>query len=50
VVPGSIDKVVCKGALDHFADPDKALQQIATAIKPGGSAVIAIANFESLGF
>jgi SAM-dependent methyltransferase len=50
VAAGSIDKIVCKGALDHFADPDKAMQQIATAIKPGGSAVIAIANFESLGF
>jgi len=50
VVPGSIDKVLCKGALDHFSDPDRALQQIAAAIKPGGRAVIAIANFESLGF
>ncbi len=50
VVPGSIDKVLCKGALDHFADPDKALKQIAAAIRPGGRAVIAIANFESLGF
>jgi SAM-dependent methyltransferase len=50
VAAGSIDKVVCKGALDHFADPDKALQQIAKALRPGGSAVIAIANFESLGF
>jgi len=50
VVPGSIDKILCKGALDHFSDPDRALEQIATAIKPGGKAVIAIANFESLGF
>jgi len=50
VVPGSIDKVLCKGALDHFSDPDRALEQIAGAIKPGGRAVIAIANFESLGF
>ena len=50
VVPGSIDKVICKGALDHFADPGLALQQMADAIKPGGSVIIAIANFESLGF
>ena len=50
VVPGSIDKILCKGALDHFSDPDRALEQIAMAIKPGGRAVIAIANFESLGF
>jgi len=50
VVPGSIDKIVCKGALDHFADPERAVRQMAAAIKPGGTAVIAIANFESLGF
>ncbi len=50
VVPGSMDKIVCKGALDHFADPERAVRQMAAAIKPGGMAVIAIANFESLGF
>ncbi len=50
VIPGSIDKVICKGALDHFADPDRALMQMAAAIKPAGRVVIAIANFESLGF
>jgi SAM-dependent methyltransferase len=50
VIPGSMDKVVCKGALDHFADPGKALEQMSVAIKPLGSVVIAIANFESLGF
>jgi SAM-dependent methyltransferase len=50
VRPGSIDKVVCKGALDHFADPDRALQQMALAIKPAGKVIIAIANFGSLGF
>jgi ubiquinone/menaquinone biosynthesis C-methylase UbiE len=50
VVPGSMDKVICKGALDHFADPDKALQQMVAAVKPVGSVIIVIANFESLGF
>jgi SAM-dependent methyltransferase len=50
IIAGSIDKVICKGALDHFADPDRALQQMAEAIKPEGKAVIAIANFDSLGF
>ena len=50
VVPGSIDKVLCKGALDHFSDPDRALLEIARAVRPDGRAVIAIANFESLGF
>ena len=50
IVAGSIDKVICKGALDHFAEPGRALQQMALVIKPGGYAVIAIANFDSLGF
>jgi ubiquinone/menaquinone biosynthesis C-methylase UbiE len=50
VIPGSIDKVVCKGALDHFADPEKALEQMAAAVKRGGGVIIAVANFESLGF
>jgi SAM-dependent methyltransferase len=50
VVPGSMDKVLCKGALDHFSDPDRALFEIARAVRTDGRAVIAIANFESLGF
>jgi SAM-dependent methyltransferase len=50
VVPGSMDKVICKGALDHFSDPDKAVQQMAAAVKTMGSVIIAIANFESVGF
>jgi SAM-dependent methyltransferase len=50
IVPQSVDKILCKGALDHFADPEKAIQQMATVLKPQGQVVIAIANFESLGF
>jgi len=46
----SVDKVVCKGALDHFPDPPMVMGQIALVLRPGGKAVIAIANFESLGF
>ncbi|UCH51290.1 MAG: class I SAM-dependent methyltransferase [Chloroflexota bacterium] len=46
----SVDKVVCKGALDHFPDPPMVMEQIALVLKPGGEATIAIANFESLGF
>ncbi|MBA7676193.1 Ubiquinone biosynthesis O-methyltransferase [subsurface metagenome] len=48
--PQSMDKVVCKGALDHFLDPVKVISQIALVLKPEGKAVISIANFESLGF
>lgn len=46
----SLDKIVCKGALDHFLDPAMVIRQIATVLKPEGKAIIAIANFESLGF
>ncbi len=46
----SVDKVVCKGALDHFYEPTVVVQQIARVLNPRGKAIIAIANFESLGF
>ena len=46
----SVDKIVCKGALDHFPDPAMVMEQIAMVLKPGGKAIIATANFESLGF
>lgn len=46
----SVDKVLCKGALDHFCEPTVVIQQIARVLNPQGKAIIAIANFESLGF
>lgn len=46
----SMDKVVCKGALDHFFKPAVVIKQMATVLKPEGRAIIAIANFNSLGF
>ncbi|MFO8101230.1 MAG: methyltransferase domain-containing protein [Dehalococcoidia bacterium] len=48
--PGSFDKVYCKGSLDHFPDPSAAIGQMGTMVKPDGEVIIAIANFESLGF
>jgi ubiquinone/menaquinone biosynthesis C-methylase UbiE len=44
----SLDKIICKGALDHFADPPQTMADMSQALKPGGAAIIAIANFESL--
>lgn len=44
-----LDKILCKGALDHFADPQRTIEQMSHVLRPGGEAVIAIANFESLG-
>lgn len=46
----SLDKVVCKGALDHFVDPARVMSQMAAVLKTEGRAVIAVANFASLGF
>jgi len=46
----SFDRIICKGALDHFSHPDRAIAEMARVLKPQGRAVIAIANFESLGF
>jgi len=45
---GSVDAVLCKGALDHFMDPDLTVREIARVLRPGGRAVIALANYGSL--
>ncbi len=44
----SVDAVLCKGALDHFMDPALTLREIGRVLKPGGRAVIALANYGSL--
>jgi ubiquinone/menaquinone biosynthesis C-methylase UbiE len=46
----SFDKVMCKGALDHFFSPSKTMEEIARVLKPDGQMIISIANFDSLGF
>jgi ubiquinone/menaquinone biosynthesis C-methylase UbiE len=46
----SFDKVMCKGALDHFLSPGKTMEEIARALKPNGEMIVSIANFNSLGF
>ncbi len=48
--PHSFDKVMCKGALDHFFSPGETMEEIARVLKPGGELIISIANFDSLGF
>lgn len=48
--PHSFDKVMCKGALDHFPSPGKTMEEIARVLKPDGEMIISIANFDSLGF
>ncbi len=45
---GSFDAAFCKGALDHFDQPDKAIAEMARVTRPSGRVVLTIANFDSL--
>ena len=44
----SFDASFCKGAMDHFDDPESAIAEMARVTKPDGRVVLAIANFDSL--
>ncbi len=46
----TFDVTYCKGALDHFYNPQLAVREMARVTKPDGWLVISVANFESLGF
>src|SRR4030042_1743743 len=37
----SFDRIVCKGALDHFPDPAMVMEQVALVLRPEGKAIIA---------
>jgi ubiquinone/menaquinone biosynthesis C-methylase UbiE len=41
-------RVVCKGAIDHFGNPEKAVSEMCRVTTPEGKVVISVANFESL--
>jgi len=45
----SFDAAFCKGALDHFDDPERCVAELARVTRPSGRVVLAVANFESLG-
>jgi SAM-dependent methyltransferase len=45
---GCFDGVICKGAIDHFDRPERAIQEMARVCNTEGCVVLAIANFESL--
>lgn len=47
-VDRSFDASFCKGALDHFDDPEAAIAEMARVTRPEGVVVLAIANFDSL--
>ena len=44
----SFDASFCKGALDHFDDPETAIAEMARVTRSSGLVVLAIANFDSL--
>lgn len=44
----SFDAVLCKGAIDHFDRPARAISEMARVTRPDGRVILAIANFESL--
>jgi len=44
----SFDAAFCKGALDHFDRPERAIAEMARVTKPEGRVVLAVANFDSL--
>jgi ubiquinone/menaquinone biosynthesis C-methylase UbiE len=46
---GSFDAAFCKGALDHFDDPERCIAEMARVTRADGRVVLAVANFESLG-
>jgi len=45
----SFDATFCKGALDHFDDPERCIAEMARVTRADGRVVLAVANFESLG-
>lgn len=44
----SFTRVVCKGAIDHFSNPDRAVAEMGRVTSLGGKVVISVANFASL--
>lgn len=45
---GAFTRVVCKGAIDHFCNPEGAVSEMCRVTAPGGKVVISVANFKSL--
>jgi SAM-dependent methyltransferase len=44
----SFHRVVCKGAIDHFLNPDRAVAEMSRVASAEGKVVISVANYESL--
>ncbi len=46
--PGTFDSLICKSALDHFVEHDRAMSEFARVLSPRGRAVVSVNNYESL--
>jgi SAM-dependent methyltransferase len=46
--PGVFDSLICKSALDHFADHDGAVRGFARVLRPEGRAVVSFNNYGGL--
>jgi len=47
--PGqTFHRVVCKGAIDHFLSPDRAVGEMTRVADANGKVILSVANFESL--
>ena len=44
----AFDGAFCKGALDHFDDPERCIGEMARVTRASGRVVLAVANFDSL--
>jgi SAM-dependent methyltransferase len=42
----TFDRVICQSSLDHYADPSAGMREMARVLRPGGSAVIGLVNYD----
>jgi SAM-dependent methyltransferase len=43
--PGVFDSLINKSALDHFVEHDRAMEEFARVLRPGGRAVVSVNNY-----
>src|SRR5262249_59252217 len=44
---GAFDRVLCDSALDHLADPERGIREMARITAPGGRVVLTFVNYGS---
>jgi len=44
IPPGSVDLLLCLDVLEHLVDPWRALERLATLVRPGGRVVVSLPN------